>query len=217
MDASIEARSVSVIYETAARSFPIFESLDETVRYGEVVAVIGPSGSGKSSLLRVMSGTQRPSAGTVSYFDETGNRLSSSPTIGFVFQDYRLVPFLTAIENVELAAELAHGKADRSSIHSLFDRLGIRELQDRLPSQLSGGEQQRVAIARSLSIGARTLLADEPTGALDADSSAGIGTLLADLAHEEGLAIVVATHDPAIFGRVDRVHDLASVGPSATV
>lgn len=179
-------------------------------------AVMGPSGSGKSTLLRIMAGTQAPSAGTVTLDGATVEPVSwrspGDPRIAMVFQDYRLVPFLTVADNIALAAEARERSISSDDIEAALVRVGLApEMADRAPASLSGGEQQRVAIARALATGARVLLADEPTGALDAANSRRISDLLKGLG-DDGLTVVVATHDESVSAILDRIIRLGEQG-----
>lgn len=167
------------------------------------VAITGPSGSGKSTLLRVLAGHQVPDAGHVELdaarVQRASWRRSSDQRISVVHQDARLVPFLTAMENLMLACEVRGVPASEQRAVEVLESVGLTQAQaSQLPTTLSGGEQQRVAFARAVLCGARALLADEPTGALDASMTAQLANLLATMATESGLMIVVATHDPII-------------------
>jgi ABC-type lipoprotein export system ATPase subunit len=181
-----------------------------TVPSRAAVAITGPSGTGKSTFLRVLTGLQRADSGTLTIssgeydLTSTGTR----PGVALIHQDYRLVPFLTAAQNVELAQEL-HSHHAHDATHYL-EIVGLGGLATRSPAALSGGEQQRVAIARALACGSKILLADEPTGALDEDNSRSIATLLATLGDEQDATVVVATHDPIVFGVLPQRFELKS-------
>jgi putative ABC transport system ATP-binding protein len=204
----LDATDVSVSYgKGQGRTSPLI-SVDVAVAQGESVAVLGPSGSGKSTLLRVLAGLQRPDSGRV-LLDGVEVRPRSGASrrrpVSLVYQDYRLVPFLSAAENVALALELdGRGRSAAGVAKAMLARVGLAGLADRLPHTMSGGEQQRVAIARAMATGPRVLLADEPTGALDIHASRDIGALLNGLSTEHGVAVVVATHDPEIASLVAR-------------
>lgn len=175
----------------------------------EPVAVMGPSGSGKTTLLRVLAGQHRADLGEVSL---NGRLVRSSrrgaitdARIAVVHQDYRLVEFLSVLDNVLLASELHGVEADESDACALLERVGLGYVDaERKPGTLSGGEQQRVAIARALLSGATALLADEPTGALDSETTEQITDLLLSLGESEGFQIIVATHDLAVARRMPR-------------
>lgn len=169
----------------------------------EPTAIVGPSGSGKSTLLRVLSGQQAPDGGTV-VLDGTPVRRASwrhpaDRRIGLVHQDSRLVEFLSVADNVRLAAEIRRLPDDEATVSGALDRVGLGHVDARrAPATLSGGERQRLALARALVCGSRVLLADEPTGALDAQTTDAIAALLLDLARDCGLLVIAATHDPRI-------------------
>ena len=204
----IECRNITVSYgKGSARTTPL-SGIALAVPAGGSVAVMGPSGSGKSTLLRVLSGAQRPNGGEVLLHGEpVGTRTSRlAGAVRLIHQDYRLVPFLNATENIRLALELS-GRSDgaeETAIEALTT-VGIAHLRSRMPDTLSGGEQQRVAIARAVAGRPQVLIADEPTGALDQDTSRQIGQFLRDLAGELGIAVIVATHDPLIAERMARL------------
>lgn len=194
---------VSVAYG----GIPVLDGVSLEVHPGST-ALMGPSGSGKSTLLRIIAGRQVPSAGVVTIggtaVEYASWRSSGDARIAMVFQDYRLVPFLTVADNIALAAEARGRLIGDEDIQAALIRVGLApELGDRAPTSLSGGEQQRVAIARALVTGAQVLLADEPTGALDATNSRRIGEILRGLG-EDGLTVVVATHDESVAAALDR-------------
>ncbi|MFV0524472.1 MAG: ABC transporter ATP-binding protein [Acidimicrobiales bacterium] len=185
----------------------MFSSLDFAVRSGSVTAVVGPSGSGKTTLLKLIDRSLQPTVGTMIWPEPAyGLRLSH------VYQDARLIPFLNVKENVEFALSLCGGGIAHDDIGPLLGDLGVAEQIDALPRDLSGGELQRVAIARSVAVAPLTLLADEPTGALDRANARRIADLLATLAADRDLAVVVATHDPVVYGRADEVIELGAPG-----
>jgi putative ABC transport system ATP-binding protein len=180
-----------------------------TVARGEFAFLLGPSGSGKTTLLNLLGGLDRPTRGSV---EVEGHQLSSlsldaltlfrRQTVGFVFQFFNLVPTLTALENVRLAAELVGGSSAEARV--CLAEVGLAEKADRFPSELSGGEQQRVSIARALAKKPRLLLADEPTGALDHETGGQVMRLLREAA-KSGCTVVVVTHDEGLVGASDRV------------
>ncbi|BCB73817.1 ABC transporter ATP-binding protein [Phytohabitans flavus] len=204
------------------KRFGLTEALrgaDMSVRAGEVVAVMGPSGSGKSTLLHCLAGILRPDAGEVVFDGRRVDRLSDRRrtqlrrgSFGFVFQFGQLIPELTAVENVATPLLLA-GQRRRAAIGAAsvwFDRLGLAGLQERLPGELSGGQAQRVAVARALVGRPRVLFADEPTGALDTAAGDDVMDLLVASAREQDTATVVVTHEPRVAAFADRtvlVHD----------
>jgi len=176
---------------------------------GELTVLLGPSGSGKTTLLNLLGGLDAPSSGKVEVegqdlttLDRDGLTLFRRRAVGFVFQFFNLVPTLTALENVRLAAELVQGQ--REDAQRCLAQVGLGELGDRFPSELSGGQQQRVAIARALAKKPHLLLADEPTGALDHETGRQVVTLLREAARG-GCAVVVVTHDESMVQEADRV------------
>ncbi len=198
--------------EGLCRRFGPLRALDDlalSIEPGEWVAVTGPSGSGKTTLLNVLSGLDRPSSGRVEVGGVDLSTLSSRElaryrqrTIGLVFQQFHLIPYLTSLENVMLA-QYVHSVTDRGEAEEALRRVGLGERSHHLPSQLSGGEQQRVCIARALINQPPLILADEPTGNLDAVNEAVVMSLLADL-HQRGHTLVLVTHDLSIAARADR-------------
>jgi len=179
---------------------------------GDSCAIVGPSGSGKSTLLGLCAGLDDPSSGTVSLLDIRLDTLTEDQRaevrnreVGFVFQNFQLIPTLTALENIMVPLELRGDKTARQEAVSLLDRVGLADRSSHYPAQLSGGEQQRVAIARAFINRPRILFADEPTGNLDADTSTNIEDLLFDLNRETGVTLVVATHDLDLAGKTGRV------------
>jgi len=173
------------------------------------VVLLGPSGSGKTTLLNVIGGIEPASSGSVlvagqdvSDLDEEGRTRFRRETVGFIFQFFNLIPTLTALENVQLIAELV-GAEERAE--EMLERVGLGDRLDHFPAQLSGGEQQRVAVARALVGGPRVLLGDEPTGALDLETGRRVLSLLHAVSRELDQTVLVVTHNAAIAGMADRV------------
>jgi putative ABC transport system ATP-binding protein len=189
----------------------ILDGVDLTVAAGECVALLGPSGSGKSTLLGLMAGLDRPTAGSVSVdgrdlsrLDEDELALLRRGTIGFVFQSFQLLGNLTARENVLLPLELTGVAAAGRRVEELLDLVGLSERGHHYPAQLSGGEQQRVAVARAFGPRPPILLADEPTGNLDSETGARVLQLLLDMRQQADTALVLVTHDEAVARRASR-------------
>lgn len=206
----LRARGLRQTYDLGASRLEVLRGVDLDVTKGEVVFLRGPSGAGKSTLLYILAGLEHPRSGTVEFEEEQlfalgrdRQALLRNRRMGFVFQSYFLLPELTALENVLLPAMLG-GADGEERARSLLDRVGLTGRLDHLPSQLSGGEQQRVAIARSLVNDPGILFADEPTGNLDAATGAGIIDLLLGLARQDGRTFVAVTHDPALAELGDR-------------
>jgi putative ABC transport system ATP-binding protein len=184
------------------------------VEAGEWIAMMGPSGSGKTTLINILGGLDTPTSGRavvdgvdVARFDEAGLTRYRAEKVGFVFQQFHLVPYLTAMENVMLA-QYFHSTTDEKEAGMALERVGLGDRLTHVPAQLSGGEQQRVAVARSLINHPKLLLADEPTGNLDETNEQIVIDLLREL-HVEGHTILMVTHDPSIGRLADRRIDLA--------
>lgn len=196
---------------TSAGPLTILDDINFRVAGGSSLAILGASGSGKTTLLGLLAGLDSPSSGHVEIegqdlgaLDEDGRALLRARTIGFVFQNFLLLQGLTALENVMLPLELA-GEADAArSAGELLQRVGLEQRGYHYPAQLSGGEQQRCAIARAFASRPRLLFADEPTGNLDLDTGRLIIDLLFTLNSEQGTTLIIATHDEGLAGRCDR-------------
>jgi lipoprotein-releasing system ATP-binding protein len=204
-------------YVTGDRRLTVLKGVELSVFPGEIVGLVGPSGSGKSSLLHAAGLLERPDAGSIVI---AGDECSGLPerartqvrlmTIGFVYQFHHLLPELSALDNVALPLEIAGRSKDEARARSavLLGDLGLAERLQHQPAQLSGGEQQRVAIARALANSPRLILADEPTGNLDPATSGVVFDALSALVKREGAAALVATHNLALAGHMDRVFAL---------
>ena len=201
----VELRGITVTYRQSGSTVTPLRDVS-TVLGPDAVAVMGPSGSGKSTLLRVIAGLQAADAGKVVIdgrpVPPPTPRRAGDPRVAMVHQDHRLVDFLSVGDNLRLCAELHDQDLADSALADALAAVGLAGTADREPATLSGGEQQRVAIARALVSGARVLLADEPTGALDADATTRVADLLAGLGERSGVTVVVATHDAAVAGRM---------------
>jgi putative ABC transport system ATP-binding protein len=201
----IELRDVTKSYKRDAIEIPVLERVSITVGEGDFMGLMGPSGSGKSTLLNLLAGIDRPSRGTIRIGDTEISSLSERALatwrarhIGFIFQLYNLIPVLTAFENVELPLLLTSlsKKQRRDHVMTALGIVGIADREKHYPRQLSGGQEQRVAIARAIVTDPTLLLADEPTGDLDAKSAGEVLTLLQRLNQEFKKTIVMVTHDP---------------------
>jgi lipoprotein-releasing system ATP-binding protein len=214
----LSIRGLERAYVTGDKTLQVLKGVDLDVRPGEVVGLIGPSGSGKSSLLHAAGLLEHPTAGEIhvngvdcsqlSERERTRVRLSQ---LGFVYQFHHLLPEFTALDNVALPIRIAGGSQAeaRSRAEALLSQLGLGERLDHQPAQLSGGEQQRVAIARALANRPRLVLADEPTGNLDPATSKTVFAALHDLVRNQGVAALVATHNMELTREMERVFALA--------
>ncbi len=180
-----------------------------SVGQGELCVIVGPSGAGKTTLLNILGGMDTLTSGRILLGQEeissyTAKQLTAyrRHDVGFVFQFYNLVPNLTALENVELAAQICRDPLDAAQV---LDSVGLRERSANFPAQLSGGEQQRVAIARALAKNPKLLLCDEPTGALDYHTGKAILQLLQDMSRQQGMTVIIITHNSALTAMADRV------------
>jgi lipoprotein-releasing system ATP-binding protein len=220
----LSARGIVKSYWKGRIEVPVLRGADLDVERGEMLAVVGASGSGKSTLLHILGLLDAPDAGEVRLagerIDAQGDRKRDelrNRTFGFIFQFYHLLPELSALENVLLPQWIGRGvwsywgqrRRLRREAEALLDRVGLGHRLTHLPAELSGGEVQRTAIARALAGNPIVLLADEPTGNLDAGSGHGVLELLRDLNRERGLTMIVVTHDPQIAQQADRVVRLA--------
>lgn len=201
----VEIENVSKVYRKGAQEVPVLRDLNLAVEAGEFVALMGPSGSGKTTLLNLIAGIDRPTSGATRVGGEDLARLSRNKLaawrarhVGYIFQLYNLIPVLTAFENVELPLLLLPlSRADRRKrVEVALDAVGLLDRFDHYPRQLSGGQEQRVAIARAIVADPTILVADEPTGDLDAETADATLRLLTRLNEEMGKTLVMVTHDP---------------------
>jgi putative ABC transport system ATP-binding protein len=195
----------------------ILDAVSFQVYAGEAVAIVGVSGSGKSTLLGLLAGLDTPTSGRVHIdghdlfsLDEDGRAAFRARMLGFVFQSFQLLPAMNALENVMLPLELAGRSDAREAARLMLERVGLSERLEHYPKQLSGGEQQRVAMARAFVMRPALLLADEPTGNLDADTGRQVADLMFELNRERGTTLVLVTHDEALSQRCNRVLRLAA-------
>jgi putative ABC transport system ATP-binding protein len=199
--------AVSRVYRSAGRDLTVLKDISFSIDAGGFLAILGPSGSGKTTLLGLLAGLDRPTAGTVHFegrdlgalTEESRARLRVE-NIGFVFQSFQLLPTLTAQENVQVPLELRGDPAAQRRAHELLDRVGLTGREHHYPAQLSGGEQQRVALARGFGIRPKLLFADEPTGNLDASTGSTIIDLMIELNREFETTLILVTHDLDLAG-----------------
>jgi len=208
----IRVRDVVMRLPSGGRSLTILDGITLDVVAGEVCAITGPSGSGKSTLLGLVAGLDRPSSGSIvvagveiTRLDEDALARFRRETLGYVFQSYHLIPTLTAVENVAVPLEIAGAPNALGRARALLDDVGLGDRAHHYPVQLSGGEQQRAALARAVALDPGLLLADEPTGNLDSATGARIIELLLALKRRRGATLVLVTHDEALARHADRV------------
>ena len=209
MEKFVSLRNVSKIYQMGEVEIRAVDGIDFDIEKGEFVVIVGPSGAGKTTVLNILGGMDTATTGQVlvdgrdiaKYNQKqlTGYRRDD---IGFVFQFYNLIPNLTALENVELALQICKYPLDAGQV---MEEVGLGHRMKNFPAQLSGGEQQRVSIARALAKNPKLLLCDEPTGALDYQTGKAILKLLQDMCREKGMTVIVITHNSAIAPMADRV------------
>jgi putative ABC transport system ATP-binding protein len=206
----IQLRGVSKTVQSGGQPLTILHPLDLDVADGRCLAIIGPSGSGKSTLLGLIAGLDSPSSGTITIAGQEITRLNEDALarlrgekIGFVFQFFHLVPSLTAKENIQVPMEIAGRRDAAARAQELLDEVGLHDRGHHYPSQLSGGEQQRIAIARALANDPPLILADEPTGNLDSSNGRHILELLLNVRKSRGVTLVLVTHDPNVAAVAD--------------
>ena len=213
----LSARGIGKTVKSGVNDLVILREIDLAVTHGEAIAVVGASGSGKSTLLAILAGLDTPTSGAVELdgrdlfsMDEDARAELRGRNVGFVFQSFQLLPSLTALENVMLPLELSGQDPAEELARQMLVRVGLGERLHHYPKHLSGGEQQRVALARAFVVRPKLLLADEPTGSLDADSGAEVIRLLFEMNREYGTTLVMVTHDESLAARCGRVVRLAA-------
>jgi lipoprotein-releasing system ATP-binding protein len=217
-EAALELRDVRRVFKQAATELVVLNGIDLVLRPGEVVALVGPSGAGKSTMLHVAGLLERPDGGAVLISGEDCTRLNDErrtllrrSAIGFVYQFHHLLPEFSALENVMLPQMIAAvpRRQARKKAAALLDQVGLASRAGHRPARLSGGEQQRIAIARALANDPKILLGDEPTGNLDHATGESVLNTLLDLVRNTGLAALIATHNLDLARRLDRIVALA--------
>ena len=211
MSALLKVQNVYLSYTSGSNQVKVLQGINLDVNSSESISVMGESGSGKTSLIMLISGLERVSSGSIIFQYRDITKLSEDELaelrrkhIGIVFQSYYLIPNYSAIENVCLTLEINKEKNIETKAKEILDRFGLKERFNNLPSQLSGGEQQRVAIARSLVVKPSLILADEPTGNLDSENSKMISDMLINYVREENSSLVLVTHDDNLASRAQR-------------
>ena len=209
MEEFVKLKDITKVYHMGEVEIRAADNINFSIKKGEFVVIVGPSGAGKTTVLNILGGMDTATGGTltvdgkdITAYDSrqlTGYRRDD---IGFVFQFYNLIPNLTALENVELALQICKNPLDAKTVLS---EVGLKDRLGNFPAQLSGGEQQRVSIARALAKNPKLLLCDEPTGALDYQTGKAILKLLQDMCREKGMTVIVITHNSALTPMADRV------------
>lgn len=214
MTSFLECQNLHRVFDAGGQPFHALRDVNLTIERGELLAIVGASGSGKSTLLNAIGGLDRPTSGDI-LLDGNPMAILSEPEmadlrnrmIGFVFQQFNLLPRYSALRNVELPLIYAgFNKSERRArAHALLKQLGLEQHIHKLPTAMSGGQQQRVAIARALANRPSLILGDEPTGALDSQTSDEVMKLLIELNRVQGITVAIVTHDPTVAARCDRV------------
>ncbi len=215
MESILDLQHVSKTFKSGNRDLTVLDDVSFSVEEGATLSIVGPSGSGKTTLLGLSAGLDRSSLGNVILQNNKLENMNEDQLaairnkyIGFIFQNFQLMPTLTAIENVMVPLELRGEKKARSRAMELLEKVGLADRSHHYPAQLSGGEQQRVSIARAFSNKPSILFADEPTGNLDAETSEKIVNLIFDLNKEAGTTLVLVTHDADLAARTQRIIQL---------
>lgn len=208
----LRIQNLSKSYQSGGKTLTVLHDVNLSVGEGALVSIVGPSGSGKTTLLGLCAGLDRSSSGSVEIngigidkMDEDQRAKVRNRYIGFIFQNFQLLPTLTALENVMVPLELRGEKNIRPKAMDLLDKVGLADRGHHYPAQLSGGEQQRVSVARAFSNDPRLLFADEPTGNLDAETSERVIRLIFDLNREMGTTLIMVTHDLELAARTQRI------------
>ena len=209
MDAFVKLENITKIYHMGEVEIRAVDGIDFSIQKGEFVVIVGPSGAGKTTVLNILGGMDTSTSGKITVDGQDITKYSERKLtgyrrddIGFVFQFYNLIPNLTALENVEMALQICKNPLDARAV---LKEVGLEDRMDNFPAQLSGGEQQRVSIARALAKNPKLLLCDEPTGALDYNTGKAILKILQDMCREKGMTVIVITHNSALAPMADRL------------
>ena len=209
MDTFVKLENITKIYHMGEVEIRAVDGIYFSIQKGEFVVIVGPSGAGKTTVLNILGGMDTASGGRITVDGQDITKYSERQLtgyrrddIGFVFQFYNLIPNLTALENVEMALQICRNPLDARAV---LKEVGLEERMDNFPAQLSGGEQQRVSIARALAKNPKLLLCDEPTGALDYNTGKAILKLLQEMCREKGMTVIVITHNSALAPMADRL------------
>ena len=209
MDTFVKLENITKIYHMGEVEIRAVDGIDFSIQKGEFVVIVGPSGAGKTTVLNILGGMDTASGGRITVDGQDITKYSERQLTGYrrddigcVFQFYNLIPNLTALENVEMALQICRNPLDARAV---LKEVGLEERMDNFPAQLSGGEQQRVSIARALAKNPKLLLCDEPTGALDYNTGKAILKLLQEMCREKGMTVIVITHNSALAPMADRL------------
>jgi len=208
----LSVNNVSKTYQSGSRKLTVLDHINFDIQSGESIAIVGPSGSGKTTLLGLCAGLDSATAGSVALAGNAFEKLSEDQRaavrnqyVGFIFQNFQLLPTLTALENVMVPLELKKRKDAKDKAKALLEKVGLGDRMTHYPTQLSGGEQQRVSIARAFANEPKILFADEPTGNLDTETGEMIEDLIFEMNKEQGTTLVLVTHDPELAKRTNRI------------
>jgi putative ABC transport system ATP-binding protein len=212
MSIILNIRNLSKTYQSAGRTLTVLDNINFSAEEGSTMAIVGPSGSGKTTLLGLAAGLDRASSGSVELnnikldnLNEDQRAAIRNEHVGFIFQNFQLLPTLTALENVMVPLELRREKNIKRRAADLLNKVGLEDRGHHYPAQLSGGEQQRVSMARAFINSPQILFTDEPTGNLDAETSRGIVELIFNLNKEAGTTLIMVTHDLELAGKTGRI------------
>jgi putative ABC transport system ATP-binding protein len=208
----LNIQNVSKTYQSTGRTLTVLDNINFSVEAGTTMSIVGPSGSGKTTLLGLCAGLDRSTAGSVELHDIKLDKLSEDQRaqvrnqyVGFIFQNFQLMPTLTALENVMVPMELRGEKKTKPLAMDLLEKVGLADRAHHYPTQLSGGEQQRISLARAFSNKPKILFADEPTGSLDAETSDKVIELIFGLNKEAGTTLIMVTHDSDLAAKTQRI------------
>ena len=211
MNTLLKLKKVNLKYQTGKDNINVLKNINLTTKKKETISIVGESGSGKTSLIMLIGGLERATSGKIFFQNQEITNLSEDQVskirrknIGIIFQSFYLIPNYTAVENVALTLELNKLKNPEKEAKLLLERFGLKNRFNNLPSQLSGGEQKRVAIARAIAMKPELILADEPTGNLDTENSIMISKILFQYVKEEGSSLIMVTHDPKLANKAKR-------------
>jgi putative ABC transport system ATP-binding protein len=208
----LKVENLSKTYISGERELTVLADINFSVNSHQSLSIVGPSGSGKTTLLGLCAGLDKASTGSVHLFDQNIQNMNEDERaalrnkyVGFIFQNFQLIPTLTALENVMIPLELVGDKSAAKVSKELLGRVGLGDRYNHYPSQLSGGEQQRVSLARAFSNAPQLLFADEPTGNLDDETSENVESLMFDLNKENGTTLIIVTHDLELANKTERI------------